>query len=131
LRIHDHIDGCLGKKGITLITGGTKKLAVFEGFFNYLSWLRDHPKHNSSVLVLNSLALICCGIEKAKSYAEIDIYLDRDTSGYTALRTWMKALPYSTDRSSIYQGFNDYNDKIIADLRKERRQGFQNSVRLV
>ncbi|NQX54448.1 hypothetical protein HQN86_12555 [Pedobacter panaciterrae] len=124
-----YFKGCLGKKAITLIPRGAKKLAVFEGFFNYLSWLRDNPGHGRSALVLNSLALIDSGIEKAKAFAEIDLYLDRDTSGYNAVRTWLKALPYSTDRSGIYLGYNDYNDKITADLRKERRQGFQNPVR--
>lgn len=116
-----HFKGCLGKKAITLIPGDSKKLVVFEGYFNYLSWLSHNVGHDRTVLVLNSLALLNSGVEKAKSFSEIDLYLDRDTSGYAALKTWMKALPYSTDRSTIYQGFNDYNDKIIAELRKERR----------
>jgi hypothetical protein len=117
-----YFKGCLGKKAITMIPRSPKKLAVFEGFFNYLSWLSQNSGHDKSVLVLNSLALTDSGIEKAKVFSEIDLFLDRDASGFTAMKTWMKALPYSTDRSAVYQGYNDYNDKIVADLKQERRQ---------
>lgn len=88
-----YFKGCLGKKAITLIPRDAKKLAVFEGYINYLSWLRQNSGHDRTVLVLNSLALLDSGIEKAKAFPEIDLYLDRDTSGYTALSTWMKTLP--------------------------------------
>lgn len=117
-----YFKGCLGKKAVSLIPRAGKKLVVFEGFFNYLSWLRDHPGHDRSVLVLNSLALIDKGMEKAKVFTEIDLYLDRDASGYAALKTWMKALPYSTDKSAVYQGYNDYNDKLVAELKRERKE---------
>jgi len=126
-----YFKGCLGKKAITLILLGAKKLSVFEGFFNYLSWLSENTDHDRTVLVLNSLTLINSGIEKAKTFSEIDLYLDRDNSGYGALKTWMKALPYSTDRSFVYQGYNDYNDKILADLKMERKQSLQSCVRSI
>ncbi|MEJ2880544.1 hypothetical protein [Pedobacter sp. GR22-6] len=117
----------MGKKAITMISRDPKKLVVFEGYMNYLSWRKGNPSSNASALVLNSLALLQSGLEKAKAFPVIDVYLDRDPSGYTALSTWMKALPYSTDRSEIYKGLNDYNDKIIADLKRERK--LQNPVR--
>jgi hypothetical protein len=117
-----YFKGCLGKKGVTFVPGDPKLLTVFEGYMNYLSFLKDKPNSKASALVLNSLALLDKGIRLAKAFPEIDLYLDRDKSGYTALSTWMKALPYSVDRSVAYQGYNDYNDRIIADMKKERRQ---------
>jgi len=122
-----YFKACLGKKAITMISRDPKKLVVFEGYMNYLSWRKGNPSSNASALVLNSLALLQSGLEKAKAFPVIDVYLDRDPSGYTALSTWMKALPYSNDRSEIYKGLNDYNDKIIADLKRERK--LQNPVR--
>jgi len=112
-----YFKGCLGKKAITFIKCDPKHLAVFEGFFNFLSWLTDNPDSTKSIIVLNSLSLLDSGIHKAKSYSHIDLYFDRDKAGFTAFQTWLKALPYSIDRSSIYDGYNDYNDKIVTDIR--------------
>lgn len=117
-----YFKGCLGKKAVTFIPDDPRHLVVFEGYMNYMSWRKENPNSKASALVLNSLALLEPGIQKAKAYPSIDIYMDRDQSGYTALNTWMKALPYSTDRSAIYAGYNDYNDKIIADMKHQRRQ---------
>lgn len=115
-----YFKGCLGRKAVTAIPGNPRELAVFEGFFNYLSWKTEHPDSDKSVLVLNSLALLDKGLEKAKLFPDIDVYMDHDPAGFKALREWMVALPYSRDRSSVYQNFNDYNDKLRADLKAER-----------
>ncbi|HMI04874.1 MAG TPA: CHC2 zinc finger domain-containing protein [Pedobacter sp.] len=115
-----YFKGCLGKKAVSFIPADPKKLVVFEGYMNYLSWLKDHPGAGSSVLVLNSLALLESGIALAKNFPDIGVYLDHDKSGYTALGVWMKALPYSTDRSAIYEGYNDYNDKTKAEMKAAR-----------
>jgi hypothetical protein len=118
-----YFKGCLGKKGITLLPGDNRQVAVFEGFFNYLSWRTENPTSGKSILVLNSLALIDQGIDKAKQYSDIDVYMDHDPAGHTALKQWLSALPYSRDKSSVYNNFNDYNDKIKADLKAERMAG--------
>jgi hypothetical protein len=111
-----YFKGCLGHKGITFIPGQGKKLAVFEGFINYLSWKSENPSADFNILVLNTLALLAAGIAKAKEFSWIDIYLDRDQPGHTATKEFLRALPYATDRSAAYFGFNDYNDKLIAVL---------------
>lgn len=116
-----YFKGCLGKKAVTMIPNDPRHLVVFEGYMNYLSWRKEHPGAKASVLVLNSLALLESGIQKAKAYPAIDIYMDRDKAGYTALGAWMKALPYSSDRSAIYKGHNDYNDKLVAELKTTRK----------
>lgn len=56
------------------------------------------------------------GVEKAKAYSSIDIYFDRDKQGFLATKEFLKSLPYATDRSKAYEGYNDYNDKIKAQL---------------
>jgi hypothetical protein len=116
-----YFKGCLGKKGVTLLRANNRQLAVFEGFFNYLSWRTENPNSNKSILVLNSLALIDQGLEKAKQYSDIDIYMDHDPAGHTTLKQWSSALPYSRDKSSVYNNFNDYNDKLKADLKEQRK----------
>lgn len=117
-----YFKGCLGKKGITLLPGDPRQLAVFEGFFNYLSWKAENPNSAKSILVLNSLALLDQGLEKAKVFPDIDVYMDHDPAGFGALKKWVEVLPYSRDKSAVYQQYNDYNDKLKADLKEQRKE---------
>jgi len=114
-----YFKGCLGHKAITFIPGHEKNLAVFEGFMNYLSWKVENPSVNQSIIILNTLALLPEGIDKAIQFSAIDIYFDRDRPGHTATNELIKALPYATDRSRIYSGYNDYNDRLISRLKSK------------
>jgi hypothetical protein len=114
-----YFKGCLGEKAVTFIPGDPKRLTVFEGFINYLSWLKDNPGNDSSVIVLNTLSLLSTGIERAKKFSFIDLYLDRDPAGYQATKDFIRALPYADDRSSAYANYNDYNDLLVASLRRQ------------
>jgi len=112
-----YFKGCMGHKGITVIPGHPKKAAVFEGFLDFLSWRLENPDADHSIIVLNTLTLLQQGITKAKAFSFLDIYFDRDKAGKLASRDFIKALPYATDRSAVYEGFNDYNDKIKAAMK--------------
>ncbi|MFC0513136.1 hypothetical protein ACFFGT_02955 [Mucilaginibacter angelicae] len=112
-----YFKGCLGQKTISFIQGDPKRVAVFEGFINYLSWLKDNPECGYSIIVLNTLSLLHEGIGRAKQFSFIDLYLDRDNSGFQATKQFLESLPYASDKSSVYEKFNDYNDKLIATLR--------------
>ena len=109
--------GCLGNKAISFIPRNEQSLAVFEGFFDYLSWLTENPFADESVLVLNSLSLLQAGIEKAGGFSVVSTYFDNDPSGRKASDQFTAALPQAIDRSGIYEGYNDYNDKIVAELK--------------
>jgi hypothetical protein len=111
-----YFKGCLGKKGFTFLVGDPKKLVVFEGYMNYLSWLNDNSLSDRSVLVLNSLALLDAGLKKAVAFSDIDLFMDQDKAGRAATAKWLETLPYSTDKSSLYAGYNDYNEKTMAEL---------------
>ena len=107
--------GCLGHKAISFIPNSEKRLAVFEGFFNYLSWLTENKFAPDSVLVLNSLSLLQAGIHKAQDFRDISLFLDNDPSGRQATLDFTSALPWAKDRAGIYTGYNDYNDLIVAE----------------
>jgi hypothetical protein len=113
-----YFKGCLGQKAISFIHGDPKRAAVFEGFINYLSWLKDNPKSDYSIIILNTLSLLNEGISRAKQFTFIDLYLDRDNSGFQATKQFTQSLPYAADKSSAYEKFNDYNDKLVTSLRK-------------
>jgi hypothetical protein len=107
--------GCLGHKAISFIPNSNSKLSVFEGFFNYLSWLTENRFATDSVLVLNSLSLLQPGITKARNFENISLYLDNDTSGRQATKDFIAALPQAKDYAYKYEGYNDYNDRIVAE----------------
>jgi hypothetical protein len=104
--------GCMGPKAISFLPDNPKKVAAFEGFLDFLSWKTEHPADDRSIIVLNAVTMLNQGIIKAKAFPDIDIYFDRDKAGIMATRDMLKALPYATDKSKAYEGFNDYNDKI-------------------
>jgi hypothetical protein len=111
-----YFKGCLGHKAISFIPGNENRLAVFEGYLNYLSWLNDNPGTDASVIVLNSIALLNVAAKKAAPYNDIAIYFDRDQTGHNATLELIKAVPQAQDHSAIYEGHNDYNDKLRAEL---------------
>ncbi|GAC1312135.1 MAG: toprim domain-containing protein [Mucilaginibacter sp.] len=110
-----HFKGCLGHKAISFIPNSQRRLAVFEGYFNYLSWLTDNPFATESVLVLNSLALLQAGLTKANPFNDVYLFFDNDPSGQRATSAFRQGLPRAIDCSGIYIGYNDYNDKIVAE----------------
>jgi len=130
-----YFKGCHGSKSITLIPGHGKKASIFEGFMDFLSWRVEHPQKDDSIIVLNSLSMLKTGIEKAKAFSAIDIYFDRDKQGLAAAKDFIRELPYASDRSSAYLGFNDYNDKVKAAADKaiadeQRSKDFFSSVKV-
>lgn len=114
-----HFKGCLGHKAISFIPGNEQRLCVFEGFIDYLSWLTEEPFCGDSILVLNSLALIQSGISKARSFPIISTYFDNDSPGRSATEAFKFALPQSVDCSWVYEGYNDYNDMLIAQSSRQ------------
>jgi hypothetical protein len=117
-----YFKGCLGHKAISFIPGYENRLDIFEGYFNYLSWATENPLATDSVLVLNSIALLNTAIKKAQQYSDVAIYFDRDQTGHNAALELIKALPQAQDHSAIYDGHNDYNDKLRVDQKQLANQ---------
>lgn len=115
-----YFKGCLGRKGLTHYVHDTRRVAIFEGYFDFLSWKHEHPDDNSSILVLNTLSLLEAAMRVALVYPEINVYFDHDKGGRIATRSLLKALPYASDRSTIYHGHHDYNDKRKHDAKAQR-----------
>jgi hypothetical protein len=110
--------GCLGHKAVSYIPGDLNRMAVFEGYINYLSWLSDNPFAEHSVVVLNSISMLPEGIRLATGFPEIDLYFDNDGKGHETTAAFLTALPHAIDQYDIYEGYNDYNEKLIAENRQ-------------
>lgn len=109
---------CILKKDFFLKQGTTAKASVFEGMMNYLSAFSDNPViQNDTIIVLNSLSLSGRAIEFLRSLQSIDqihLYLDRGPGGRNYTELFLSAMPSAIDKSGLYEGYDDYNEKIMA-----------------
>ena len=90
-------------------------LIVLEGMFDLLSLAIISPAEveNSDLLILNSLSFIPDVLPLLENYVSINLYLDRDFPGIEATGNLLGSSPRSIDRSSIYTGFKDLNEKLL------------------
>ncbi len=115
-----YFKGCMGHKAITFIPGCDDRVAIFEGYFNYLSWLTENTIAPDSIIVLNTATLTQAAIRKAITFDDVSVYFDHDPTGRKITAEFIKALPWAIDRSYQYEGYNDYNDKIKPKYRRAK-----------
>jgi DNA primase len=103
---------CISPKDITTIRNNQDACLVFEGFWDFLSYLtiQKVKKSKYDVAVLNSVANVQKAMDFLKSHREIYIYLDNDDAGRTATQTIKSACLSVNDRSERYAGYKDLND---------------------
>lgn len=80
--------GCANAKDITSIAEGNRSCAVFEGFFDLLSfkqYAKDHPElpalRKQDVCVLNSTAIVERSKDFLSRYEKVHAFLDNDGPG--------------------------------------------------
>jgi hypothetical protein len=103
---------CISPKEITTYRNNNETCLVFEGFWDYLSYLAiqkiEKTKHD--VAVLNSVANVQKTMDFLKSHKEIYSYLDNDEGGRNATELIKSNCISVNDRSERYAGFKDLND---------------------
>ena len=117
-----------------------KELAVFEGFFSFLSYqtlllpnpksLVELPKLHTDSLVLNSLSFFEKSREKMEKYASIHLFLDRDKMGQQLTEQALKWSHKYKDQSQYYQRFKDLNEFLIKSIGHELKQYRSRGMRL-
>lgn len=116
----DQFKGSSSPKDITLFDNKTDEVAVFEGFFNYLSFQTINQRKQAPLtncLVLNSLAFLERSRPLMEQYNRIHLVLDRDTAGRNFTRTALQWNPDKyIDRSDFYQGHKDLNDWLVQQV---------------
>lgn len=93
---------------------------VFEGFFDFLSFIEIEVRKKeptivleSNFIILNSVSQLKIALPKLKLYPEIHLYLDNDEAGKSACSQIQKVYPNAIDCSVIYENFKDINDYLI------------------
>ena len=104
--------GSNSPKDVSFIDNGKDQVAVFEGFFSYLSFLKINGQEPplTNFLILNSLAFLERSREVMECHGDIHLFLDRDPAGKKATE---KALQWGgkyRDRSDFYSQHKDLNE---------------------
>ena len=124
------------KAGITTINPdgelsvkpGTSHVAIFEGFFDFLSWqvMQSNKKPSCDVVVLNSVT----NLEKARAFITAHrnaiCFLDNDDAGRKctdAVRRMMHGKEV-TDMSDLYGSYKDLNEML------QHSRGYSSQMRL-
>ena len=113
---------CLGKKDITVITNESKTLRIYEGFFDYLSFVQVREilrMEESDYLILNSVALLLKNVQVLMNYTSIELYLDNDDAGNNYTELIRKQFEQAVDCRKLYREYEDVNDWLKAMVLKE------------
>ncbi|MBN8858654.1 MAG: toprim domain-containing protein [Sphingobacteriales bacterium] len=136
-----YFKGSSSPKGITFLDKGAQEVSVFEGFFNFLSFLTLHQDRQQppiNLLVLNSLSYFEKSRPLMEKHGTIYLYLDRDTAGMKHSSQVVKENSPYKDCSNLYQDCKDLNQWLIQNFlqvqcemqslnkAKELAQGMQN-----
>lgn len=125
------IKGNLEGKDLTTIENNSKTLKIFEGNWDFLSYLTLNPneEQESDYIILNSTSMTekLQEIEKNK-YHLVECYLDNDRGGNEAVEKIRDIFKGSIieDCSSKYENYNDLNDW----LKENREQVNRNKLGL-
>ena len=107
---------------ISVIETGSDKVAVYEGFINFLSHLAIKRKlaPSTDIVILNSNSLKELGKDfiKVKGYKEIYGFLDNDAPGKKTFEYLKSELPTAKSYADVYTGFNDFNEYLVKKIRK-------------
>ena len=114
---NENFKGSSSPKDISFVNNKTEDVAVFEGFFSFLSFATINKNLSaplSNCLILNSLSFF----EKSRSLMEqhnhVHLILDRDNAGMNHTK---QALTWNPDKyidqSEFYRGRKDLNEWLI------------------
>jgi hypothetical protein len=121
---------CIAPKDITTIRNASNICLVFEGFWDFLSYLaiQKIEKSKHDIAVLNSVANVQKAMDFLKSHQTIYTYLDNDEAGQKATKLIQSVHPTVYNRSAKYAEYKDLNDYLRGKKllpQKQVRKGFK------
>ena len=90
-----------------------KRIAVFEGFMDALSFVEMKPFFNDDLLVMNSISLLNRTKEYLQNYSEIHLFLDNDKAGEICKNEILKSFREAKNHSEIYALHKDLNEYFV------------------
>jgi len=110
----EYFKGSSHPKAPTLIKNEAEKLAVFEGFFDFLTYRTIHlnnPAQLRDFLILNSTSFFERQLPLMQAYDRVHLYLDNDATGSRCTTLALSVSPEKfVDERSLYTGYKDISD---------------------
>lgn len=111
---NEFFQGSASPKDITIFdTGGRKMVAVFEGFFDFLSALVWYGLEVPRVptVILNSVTNRKKAVDFLRQFEQVNCFIDRDKAGIECFERLVRVDKLNAvDYSGIYEGFKDFNE---------------------
>src|SRR5690606_3397776 len=112
--------GNLLSSGITTKNIGDRVggIKIFEGMFDFLSYLKLFPSDSFQAKVLNSTShfsakvMEAISLESSKNNWGVDLYLDIDEAGNQKTDMALEIIPAARDKRSLFSGFADLNERL-------------------
>jgi len=128
---NEYVKNSSSPKDSTLFDNGAKDLAVFEGFFNFLSYRAMYDKQevpDRNFLILNSTAFFEKILPRMQEHQHVHLYLDNDKTGQ---KCTLQALALDNqkfrDERGLYQKYGDLNDWLV-HIGQSQRQRLQQKL---
>lgn len=118
--------GSSSPKDSTFIDNGAKDVAVFEGFFNFLSYKNMYYNQQEPLrnyLVLNSTSFFEKSLTKMQEHQRVHLFLDNDKTGqkYTEQALALNKEKFQDERR-LYQGYDDLNHWLMHIGQSQKQQ---------
>lgn len=103
-------------------------IKIFEGMFDFLSYLKLFPSDSFQAKVLNSTAhfsskvMEAINLEASKNSWDVDLYLDIDEAGNQKTDMALEIILAARDRRSLFNGFGDLNEMLQKGQIKGRKR---------
>lgn len=113
---------CLGRKDVTWIKNEKRQnaeIAVFEGFFDYLSYKvieENISSSNTDFLILNSTSMLFAAEEILKKYEKKSLFLDNDKAGKATMEEIYRRHINVEDCSLLYKDYEDLNEWLCRSM---------------
>ena len=113
---NEFFKGSSRTKDITTIGNKRESVAIFEGFFDFLSYQTIHKngeETSQNFIILNSLSFLQKIEPHLMNYNEVNLFLDRDKSGQKSTQYLLSLGSHIKDRSILYHHHKDLNDWLV------------------
>lgn len=112
-----YFKGSTSPKYVSWFNNRATTIAVFEGFFDFLTWQtmnNSRAQKQTNFLILNSLSFFTRSLLLQEKHERIHLYLDNDNAGRKCAQEIIKRNPGKVvDESRLYRDFKDLNDWFI------------------
>ena len=116
--------GSVSPKATTTIRNPCKEMSVFEGFFDFLSYLtinQNQSQQMTNFLVLNSTSFFEKSRPIMEEYEKVRLYLDNDFTGDGCAKLGLSWSQKYQDESKLYAGYKDLNEWVQSIGKAQKR----------